>query len=81
MEFMPVFSVLGSVLGAFGGDDKKSPAPAPVADTRPVAEKVPDVPDTPGQKERVAVRNARAEGVGGKSLTSRSGVSIVGGIG
>ena len=79
MEFMPVFSVLGSFLSMSKKDDNKSPTPAPVADARPVAEKVPDVPDTPGQKERAAVRDARKADISGKSLTTRSGVSIVGG--
>lgn len=80
MEFMPVFGLVGNLLGGLGGGKEKS-SPAPAA--APEREKAPQVPETPataGQKQRVAVRNSRQEaGVSGSSLSTRSGVAIVGG--
>ena len=79
MEFMPIFSVVGSLLGGLGGGDEKKDAPAPQVQEREAAGKAEDVPQTAGDKERAAVRNARAKAPTGNSLQTRSGVAIVGG--
>lgn len=82
MEFMPVFGALSSVMGMFGGgEEKSSPAPvAQAAEEREVAGKADPAAMTAGDKQKAAVRNARADKIsGGRSLSTRSGVNIVGG--
>lgn len=77
MEIMPIFGMLGSLLGG-GGKEDKQPAPAP-AEERPKAPKVADQPQTAAQKQREAVvANRSAQAKSGDTKTY-GGVSIVGG--
>jgi hypothetical protein len=78
MEFMPVFSLLGSFLGG-GGEKDDSPAPVAEAPEREVAGKAPPEAQTPGDKQKAAVAASRKPKVSGSTLNTRSGVNIVGG--
>ena len=78
MEIMPIFGMLGSLLGG-GGKEDKEPAPAPAAER----EKAPQVDAQPesaamAQKKKVAANRASQAQTGSTSDT-RGGVSIVGG--
>lgn len=77
MEFMPIFGMLGSLLGG-GEKEDKAPAPAPAAE-REKAPQVAEQPESAAQKQRKAVATNRASQAKSGDTNTRGGVSIVGG--
>ena len=79
MEFMPIFSAIGSLGSLFGGGDEE-PAPAPAArEEKEIAGTAENIPASAQQKQResiVASRNKQA--TGSSTMSTRSGLSVVG---